>query len=450
MEAKNSRRLENRRSSREESARWATELAARFSAAPGLDERSRILTELDLPHTLDEDAALTLYQLQPELASGFIQRHLPHGRRADDAYSPWQRLVQQAQARGDEALCFALYRTQAPSEQWVRDTNELASGTQVDPQALQNSSAAIRLDGARTLDRNWRIALRRGEDVLPYLLQHALEIWSARPQRLPADGGTQPASGLAGVVGHTGAFLRVGGGIRSGGHGTSRRPNQRAEPDGAAAPAVAGGPNFRTEDSHSPQTAAGQPALALTIDFRISRAAHSGSIWSPLRAGPLSALIELAMERGDEELIDHLFARLAVRAERSGAERVLQMASFCGELPEEAPGNEADQARRACAILRRVSQRTIRNHRDLMRRNPLARLLFERAGEACLAIEDAASDLLQAETTMFARWPSKPLANDPRALPLARQNRALLLATLERRPSTDCTAGGARARPACR
>src|SRR4029077_4288638 len=98
-----------------------------------------------------------------------------------DAYSPWQRLVQQAQARGDEALCFALYRTQAPSEQWVRDTNELASGM-VDPQALY-------AELERRHPTRWRedlgpqlaqLALRRGEDVLPYLLQHALEIWSAR------------------------------------------------------------------------------------------------------------------------------------------------------------------------------------------------------------------------------------------------------------------------------
>ena len=97
-------RAAERRQAQEEAARWSSELVARFCAALTPDECMRVLAELDLPHTLDEDAALVLYRAQPQLSSAFIQRHLPRGRRADDPYSPWHRLMGQAQARADEQL----------------------------------------------------------------------------------------------------------------------------------------------------------------------------------------------------------------------------------------------------------------------------------------------------------------------------------------------------------
>src|SRR6202008_2602378 len=121
-----SERREERRRTQDDARRWATELVARFGAAPTADQRSAVLTELDLPYVLNEEAALELYHADPQLTSAFIQRHLPRGRRADDSDAPWHRLLGQAQSHGDEPLYFALYRAQATAEQWARDTEQLA------------------------------------------------------------------------------------------------------------------------------------------------------------------------------------------------------------------------------------------------------------------------------------------------------------------------------------
>ncbi len=68
-----------------------------------------------------------------------------------------------------------------------------------------------------------------------------------------------------------------------------------------------------------------------------------------------------------------------------------------------------------------------------MRRNPLARLLFEHAGKACLADEHAAADLLQADDDHVCAVAVRAMtSDDPRALPLARQNLDRLLAALDR------------------
>ena len=177
---RNSQRQEERRRTQEDARRWAADLVTRFFAAPAAEERSRILAELDLPYILDEEAALELYRVEPQLTSAFIQRHLPRGRRAEDAGSSWHRLMGQAQAHGDEPLYFALYRAQATAEQWARDTDQLALRVD-DPELL-----CAELE--RRHPNRWRpdvgpqlakLGQERGALVLPYLMQHVHEVWSA-------------------------------------------------------------------------------------------------------------------------------------------------------------------------------------------------------------------------------------------------------------------------------
>src|SRR5215470_5063814 len=116
----------DRRHNEEIARSWAAELVVRFRSAEGTAQREQVLHELDRPLLLDEDSALELYRLQPDLASAFIRNHAPRGRRADDARLPWLGVMREALGRGDNELHFALYRAQVPSEQWARDTLELA------------------------------------------------------------------------------------------------------------------------------------------------------------------------------------------------------------------------------------------------------------------------------------------------------------------------------------
>jgi hypothetical protein len=152
----------------------------------------------------------------------------------------------------------------------------------------------------------------------------------------------------------------------------------------------------------------------------------------PSPSRPRSGLIEKAVERLDDELIDMVAARLAVRAERSGAERLLAVVATTARYLETTVVDRTSLGRRASAILRRVPLGSIRNQRELMRRNPLARLLFERAEEACLTTQEVAAELLRVENDCVRAVAVRALStDDPRALALARQNGELLLASLE-------------------
>jgi hypothetical protein len=169
----------DRRHFSEEAQRWRLALTARYGAGTTPEQRAAVLQELDLPYILDEDTALALYAVQPALASEFILRHLPRGRRAEDAQLPWTRLMGQALGRSDAALHFALYRMQAAPPEWARDTFELARRL--------SDAESLCAELERRHPQRWRadigphlvaLASERGAHMLVYLERHAAEVWS--------------------------------------------------------------------------------------------------------------------------------------------------------------------------------------------------------------------------------------------------------------------------------
>jgi hypothetical protein len=438
-------RQEERRRTQEEARRWAAELVTRFCAAPAADERSAILAKLDLPYLLDEEAALELYRVDPRLTSAFIQRHLPRGRRAEDADAAWHRLMGQAQAHGDEALYFALYRAQATADQWARDTDQLA--LRVDDPLLLRAELERRHPNRRRPDvgpQLAKLAQERGAHLLPYLMQHANEVWSARRR----SGYPQMAE-----LARRGAWLELWAALLGSCASATEYDREvmslvqdqvTPEPElfkRLAALASAGtGPGGRRKPLRD------DTLLALYERFpELARGPFRPQL-EPSPSRPRSGLIEKAIARVDEELIDLVAARLAVRAERSGAERLLAVAATAARYLEGAAADALSLGQRAAAILARIPRRSIRNRRELMRRNPLARLLFERAGEACLATPEAAAQLLNAQDDQVCAVAVHALtSDDPRALPLARRNREQLLNSLERRLPSAVRRQGLRA-----
>jgi hypothetical protein len=404
----------------------------RFRAALSDGERTAVFAQLDLPHVLDEDAALALYLAQPQLASAFIERHLPHGRRADDADSPWQRLMSEAQTRGDESLYFALYRAQATPEQWTRDSSELASRI-ADPQSL---CAELR----RRHPNRWRpdvgphlaqLAQQRGEHLLPYLLENAHEVWSARRRA-----GYERIIDLA----RRGGWLELWASVLGSCASTAEYEREVLS---------------LVQDQSLPEAEIGQrlqllAALRFSFGRRVTplRDATVLALYDrfpqllpgpfrrelePSPTRPRSGLMALAIERRDDELIDLLAARLAVRVERSGAERLLEVAATTARYLEGATSDSGALGLRSSSILRRLPPRSIHNPRELIRRNPLARVLFARAAEACLTSPQAAADLLRAGDDHVCAVAVRALTgDDPRAVALARHNRELLLGSLDR------------------
>jgi hypothetical protein len=431
------RQRPNRRRNREDAARWAAELAARYAAASTPEARAAVLAALDLPYTLDEDTALALYAIQPALSSEFIQRHLPRGRRADDARLPWNRLMGQALGRADDALHFALYRMQAPAEEWARDTAELARRVS-DAQALCEE-----LD--RRHPQRWRpdigprlhaLALERGQHVLPYLERHAAEVWSPRRRS-----GYEEMLELAHRRGWWALWATLLAACAPPAQYDREvmalaRDMETAEAElrqrllvlaGVWAPLHAGRAHKRAARVLKEDT-----LLALYERFpHLARGPFRAQL-DPSANRPLSRLIDLALERRDAELVDHFAARLAARLERSGAERLMQAAARLAEHLSAGAEGDAGLGRRAALIVQRLP-RLPRSLRQLLQRNPLTRLLFERAGHECLHSRAVAGALLQAgEPHVRALAVGALTADQPAAREALRQHLDAVLATLER------------------
>jgi hypothetical protein len=390
------RRHRDRRHFEEDAAQWPGKVVARYVAAANADERMHVLVEMDRPLLLDEDAALALYRVEPLVSSGFIERHLPPGRRTEDQDAPWHRLMELASARGDQALYFALYRRQASSEQWLRDTAQLAHG--------DISAGALCAELTRRHPQRWRpdigphlieLARTRGEAMLPYLVQHVEHVWS-RQRRGGFDDILELARSKAWWE-LWAALVRISAPPADYDREVLALVVDRTLPDADALHRLMllAGVNTASKPARA------KPLREDTIVALHQRFAHlvrgpfRGQL-QPSPRRPLAGVLELAIRVKDSELIDLLASRLAVRADRSGADQLMQATTYAAKYLEAADA-EPEAERRAVAILRRIPRRAIRTQRELMSRNPLARLLFQRAARSCIRHTEDAVLLLQAE-----------------------------------------------------
>jgi hypothetical protein len=390
----------DRRQLSEAAQRWREALAARYPSARSPEERAALLQELDQPYILDEDVALALYAVQPTLSSDFILRHLPRGRRADDARLPWTRLMGQALGRNDEALHFALYRMQATPEEWARDTLELARRL--------SDAQALCAELERRHPQRWRtdlgphlvtLARERGQHMLPYLERHAAEVWS--PSRRS---GYEEMATLAQRRGWWELWATLIRSCAPSGQYDREVMALLQEPD--ADEAALRQRLLVLAGVWSPLGGARRPArlkplredtlLALYRRFpHLARGPFRVQL-DPSPTRPLARLIALALEQKDEELVDHLASRLAAHRARSGAERLLESARRIAMHLSGTSGSNEALDRRAAQIVRRVP--VLRGGIQVASmRNALARLLLERAARACAADAHVASAFLAAE-----------------------------------------------------
>ena len=389
----------DRRQLGEAARQWRADLAGRYGSARTPEERAALLQELDRSFALDEDTALALYAVQPGLSSDFVLRHLPRGRRADDARLPWARLMGQALGRSDDALHFALYRMQASPEDWARDTAELAR--------RMSDAAALCAELERRHPQRWRadlgphlvvLARERGEHMLPYLERHAAEVWS--PSRRS---GYEEMAELALRRGWWELWATL---IRScAPSGQYDREVMSLLQQTDAEEAAVRQRLLVLAGVWSPLGGARRPTrlkplredtlVALYHRFpHLARGPFRAQL-DPGPSRPLARLIALALEQRDEELIDHFASRLAAHRIRSGAERLLESARRIAMHLVNGAGSDAALDERAAAILRRMPAPGGAMH-GVSQRNVLARLLLERAAHACVENPAVAAELLGA------------------------------------------------------
>jgi hypothetical protein len=425
----------DRRHTEEIARRWAEELVSRFRSAEGTAQRGQVLLELDRPLLLDEESALELYRLQPELASGFIRRHFPRGRRAEDARLPWLRLMREALGQVDNDLYFALYAAQVPPEQWARDTLELARRV-ANPERLCDE-----LDWRHP--QRWRadigphlhaLAQLRGEHMLAYLEGHATEVWSARRRA-----GRAEMAELARRRGWWELWARLTVLCTSAAEYDAEvmaLVQDRAAPEDQVRQQLlqlAGAPAATQSATYADRPLKDATLLALYQRFPHYVRGPFRARLTPSVRQPRTALLKGAIEQRDDELIDLLASHLGAYQPRSGDTVLIETARLAAGYYAGAAPDDADQAARAVRILKRVPAGTIRSLRQLERANPLAGALFARVRAGARRDPQSAAELLSAPDRQILSLALEALAGaGARAAPVVEANLDLLLELLAR------------------
>jgi hypothetical protein len=149
-----------------------------------------------------------------------------------------------------------------------------------------------------------------------------------------------------------------------------------------------------------------------------------------------SKLIDALVAANEDDLLDHVAARIATRGSNRWAPKNRKMlveaerlADYYGALKSE----DARFSRRAASVLNRIPAYTIPNYNQLIRDNRLARLLFARSAPAYLTDARSVRDLVEAAEIHVMALAYRALGlDDDRARVLAAENLSLLLGTLLR------------------
>lgn len=384
---------------------WRKDVLVRFQKAVSRLVRRMVLEKVDVKLLwLDEPTALSLYEADAEVSRPFILAHLPPEWLPSGAGGSrrrlWQVLLERAWEVGDKEFHYAVYRRLVPAERWRADVLALCQREQ-DPVALQEELEARHLETAAqepgvVATTLVELAERRGQDVAPYLVRTAravfpralwegetgraprallerarregwLELWSA----LLCHGAPQ-AVWQAEVEQWVGERHVEEEQVRERLRRLAGAGEEQASSGGPASPALP------LEDR-----------VALALYERFSDLLMESYLvhLSSESAEGYPRLVQAALERKDEQLVDVVAGRAAMQSPttlRPGsgwAQVVERLAEYYGELPLE----DGTFARRAAAALALMPPYALGEADWLAQDNRLARLLLERSAQYYLA-----------------------------------------------------------------
>jgi hypothetical protein len=419
---------------------WRRELLARMRAAATRSERQGVLARFDLPGALTEEIATELYSQDAPAARGFILSHLPFGWMALDVKRVlWRPLYELAHRLGDEDFAHALFRKQAPVDEWRTEALRLCRD-EADPDRLTSALEAVHPESNPWNPKNLGPAFvellrARGRDVFPYVARHLAEL-----RRLWfRDDGHRPLVELAREMGWWDLWAEV---LRTG-----ARPDafekavlvlvrDRTLPEADVRRRLLLLAGVSRELHFGPFSLAAvhvledATAVALYERFpdlvRTAFRLHVGARYG--RAYP--DLVDRVRTAGDGALLDYLASRLFIVYPEK---KQLRAADRMADDFEALAADPAAFARRAAAVLGHIPAYSVFDYARLVRENRLARLLFERSPDAYLADPAALRDLLEAPEIHVQALAFRALGrNDDRARAAAAANLDLLQAALFR------------------
>lgn len=419
------------------------DLTKRFKGAATRAAREIVLQKFTLWFELDEATALELYRLEPLTASPYILRHLPFAWR-ENKRAFWQALLKVAEARHDEDFRWKLYRAQVPRDRWKADVLELAARVR-DPAELVRQLERHHPGGwGRSEDGVFELLLqKRGRDVMPYIVRNL----RALRHGIFTGGDFKKLLGFAREQGWWdlwAAIIRVcatrkefNDEITKLLHDASRMPDEVARRlaglAGVSRELNLPGIGFAAIHQLDEDTALGL--------FRHYPDLLRGPYRQHLQVSPwggnFAALISALIEKDEDDLLDHVAARIATRTRnqwrpKSGTmlEAADRLATYYDAIKDR---DEMLFSRRAASVLSRIPAYSIRQYHALLRDNRLARLLFARSAPAYLADARSLRDLVEASEIHVMALAYRALGlDDSRAPALAAENLSLLLGTLLR------------------
>jgi hypothetical protein len=144
-------------------------------------------------------------------------------------------------------------------------------------------------------------------------------------------------------------------------------------------------------------------------------------------------LIERLLKAQDEELLDFHASRLLTRGNWWGEGKAVAEAERLADYYQKLKDEDSAFSLRAAQVLGQVPAYTIYRYNDLIRKNRLARLLFERSASDYLSDPASMQDLVEASEIHVQALAYRVLAlDDERARYIAAHNMELLLGTLLR------------------
>lgn len=417
--------------------RWQKELVERFQKSGTRAARQAELEKLDLSYWMDEETALILYRQDPSVSAPFILRHLPryYGLLQGEKRKLWSKLFKVAQENNDADFQFRLYRDQVPIKQWTAEALALCTSINQADKLLVELEKRHPNTWQADLGETYRQLLEvKGTDIFPYIMPKL-----GRVSRGLFGGSYGKLLSLALERG----WLELWAGLLRT-RGRPREYNQAVQNSLELSDSQAKQRLLLLSGIRSEWNFAGM-GLATYVPLEDDTADALYRRFPELLRGPFKAqitpnhqqlypkLLETLKKADDTPLIDYIAARIVTNDGRWGQEKLLRLADELTDYYSRLQSDSTHFAERAAAVLGQVPPYVLWNYHEVIRKNKLARLFYERRPESYLASESAVVELLEASEIHAQTLAFRVLAlPDPQSQKLAQTHLRHLLAGLLR------------------
>lgn len=412
-------------------------LVDRYNAAETTAQRQMIHDKFRIWFAMDEATACELYRKDPAIAFEFLRNRIPNGGWMEEKRQMWDKLLDLAQANGDEKFASLIYRNRIPVKMWQEDLAR-ACDSIADPGELNNWLKDHHPAGwGLKPGDGMRIALeKRGRDVFPWFMEHLTSIG----RNLIFDGNYKKIKQLAEQRQWWDLWSALIRGI-----GTPKEFSAAvSEQLKLSSPDIArqrlGMLSGISREYNFPGFGeAAVPSLTDKTAVELYQA-FPEQVQGPFKVNIQSSawnrfpdLTTEFIKADDEKMIDFMAGRVATCISFYGPNKRRDEIEALADYYEKLKSDPVTFADRAASALAQIPAFTIYSYRNLIKENRLARLLFERSPTEFLAGKYALGELVEAQEIHVMALAYRVLGcDDPRAETSAAECIDILLGTLLR------------------